>query len=79
MPGLRVLRSRALPDALQLRLEGRGGSTYALRVRTPHVVGGATGVRVAPASEGDTLVQVTFEGAADRYVRRDIALPLRRR
>ncbi|MBA3298144.1 MAG: amylo-alpha-1,6-glucosidase [Acidobacteria bacterium] len=77
--GLRVLRSRALPGALQLRLEGRGGSTYALRVRTPHVVGGATGVRVAPASEGDTLVQVTFEGAADRYVRRDIALPLRRR
>lgn len=36
--GLRVLRSRAEGGALRLLLEGRGGRTYTLRVKTQHEI-----------------------------------------
>ncbi|PYT04250.1 MAG: hypothetical protein DMF65_02535, partial [Acidobacteria bacterium] len=36
---LRVLRSHADAGALRLLLEGRGGRTYTLRLKTPFAVG----------------------------------------
>jgi hypothetical protein len=44
--GLRILRSRADGGALHLTLEGLGGRTYALGVRSPRSVGEAPGVKV---------------------------------
>ncbi|MGH9331979.1 MAG: amylo-alpha-1,6-glucosidase, partial [Vicinamibacterales bacterium] len=74
--GLRILRSRADRDALRLTLEGLGGRTYPLRVRSARRPGPTDGVRIA-ASAGDPELLVTFEGPADRYVRREIVIPLR--
>jgi hypothetical protein len=74
--GLRVLRARAEGGALHLVVEGRAGRSYPLGVRTPHRVGPAPGVEVAPSALGAHLV-VSFEGNADEYVRRSLALPLR--
>ena len=74
--GLRVLRSRADGTALRLTLEGLGGRTYELRVRTPRRVGEANGVKVIEAAGRDTQLLVTFEGPGDAYVRRELAIPL---
>jgi glycogen debranching enzyme len=74
--GLRILRSRASASTLHLSLEGLGGHSYELRVRTPHKLGETAGVKVAEAAGGDAKLTVTFEGAADTYVRRELDLPL---
>ena len=74
--GLRVLRSRPDANGLRLRLEGLGGRTYDLRVRTPRRVGEANGVRVMEVTGRDTQLLVTFEGPGDTYVRRELAIPL---
>ena len=74
--GLRVLRSRAGPDALHLRLEGRAGRDYVVRVRTPARVGDAEGVVREPGATGDVRLRIRFEGVDGAYARRDIRLPL---
>jgi hypothetical protein len=76
--GLRVLRSRAEPDALRLRLEGRAGRDYIVHVRTPARVGDAEGVVREPGATGDVRLRIRLEGAGGDYVRRDIRLPLTR-
>lgn len=73
--GLRVLRVRPGADALLLKLEGRAGRTYELEVRTPRRIESSAGVLVEPTAGGARL-RVTFEGAADGYVQRELALPL---
>ena len=76
--GLRVLRSRAEPGALRLVLEGRGGHSYSLDVRSPHAVEPTAGVKVTRTRGGHgSLLEVTFEGPIDVYARREIVLPLR--
>ncbi len=75
--GLRILRSRAEPNALRLLLEGLGGRAYDLRVRTPKRIGEAPGVTQENDGKGDYLLRVFFEGEAGIYVRREITLPLR--
>ena len=72
---VRVLRSHARADALELVVEGRGGRTYDVHVRSPHQVGSAEGVTVSPTTYGARL-RIAFEGSADRYVRRTLRLPL---
>jgi glycogen debranching enzyme len=74
--GLRVLRARAEPGALRLLVEGRGGHSYAIGVRTPHRVEGVPGVTVTPGPGGAALA-VAFDGPSRDYVRRTIVLPLR--
>jgi hypothetical protein len=76
--GLRVLRSRADRDALCLLLEGLGGRTYAVRVRTPHQIGQVDGVSVQADKDSDPLLAVSFEGPSGSYVRREVIVPLRR-
>jgi hypothetical protein len=76
--GLRILRSTAAKDQLRLLLEGRGGRSYTLFVRTPRRVGQAAGVTLKPSRGGDVQADIAFEGPSDRYVRREIVLPLTR-
>jgi hypothetical protein len=73
--GLRILRCRAEDGALRLTLEGVAGRTYDVGVRTPRRIASVPGVAVTPAARGADL-RVTFDGAAGRYVRRAIVLPL---
>ena len=52
--GLRILRSTASKGALRLVLEGRGGRSYTLFVRTPRRVGEVPGVTLTPRRAGET-------------------------
>jgi hypothetical protein len=72
--GLRVLRSRADGQALRLLLDGRGGETYTLSVRTPRAVGAAAGIEVRRRGR-DWELRIPFVG--EGYVRREVAVPLR--
>ena len=75
--GLRILRSRAEANALGLTLEGLGGRTYELRVRTPRRVGEASGVKVSSAAgSADQQLLVTFDGPPGTYVRREVIVPM---
>jgi glycogen debranching enzyme len=74
--GLRVLRSRADVAGLHLVLEGLGGRSYPLFVRSPHQLLEIAGVRVTNRSANQELV-VHFEGQADTYVRREVNIPFR--
>ncbi|HSB09148.1 MAG TPA: GH116 family glycosyl hydrolase [Blastocatellia bacterium] len=74
--GLRVLRSRAEANALGLTLEGLGGRTYELRMRTPRRVGETNGVRVIEEAGRDMKLLVSFEGPGDVHIRREIVIPL---
>ena len=76
--GLRVLRVRPDASALRLVVEGRGGRTYALRVRSPRRVQGADEVTVLPPEGRDQRIEIRFTGNADDYVRREITLGMRR-
>ncbi len=75
--GLRILRSRADGQALHLVLEGRGGQTYALRVRTDRSLGAIPGITSKKVGVRDWELGVPFEGAADAYVRRELTVSLR--
>ena len=77
--GLRILRSRADQDALHLVLEGIGGRSYALSVRTPHQLGEVSGATVETGANSATRLLVAFDGPTDTYVRRELTIPLRRR
>jgi glycogen debranching enzyme len=74
--GLRILSSRAEGSALRLRLEGLGGRSYALKVRTPCTLGSVPGVAVRRANR-EWELDVRFEGEEGVYVRRDLVLPCR--
>jgi glycogen debranching enzyme len=76
--GLRILRARADCEALHLLLEGLGGRTYAVRVRTPYQLGQTDGVVVQAGTGSDPLLTVAFEGSTDSYVRRELTIPIQR-
>lgn len=75
--GLRILRSRADQDALHLVLEGLGGRSYLLNVRTPHQIGEVSGVTKETSGSNATALLIAFDGPTDTYVRREFNLPLR--
>src|SRR6266540_571237 len=77
--GLRILRSRADRDALHLVLEGIGGQSYGLSVRTPHQLGEVSGATVETGPIPTTRLLVAFDGPPDSYVRRELTIPLRRK
>lgn len=74
--GLRLLRSRAAATALRLTVEGLGGRSYRVSVRTPKRVGETDGVTVSDSSGRDAQLTIRFAGAANKYVRRELILPL---
>ena len=74
--GLRILRSTASKGTLRLVLEGRGGRSYPLFVRTSRRIGEVPGVTLTPRRGGETQAVVAFEGPPSEYVRREIVMPL---
>jgi hypothetical protein len=73
--GLRILRARADARALRMTLEGRGGRTYVVGVRTPRRLGTADGVAISTPPGRDPELRIRFDGAPDAYVRREIVVP----
>ena len=73
--GLRVLRSRAGRDDLQLTLEGHAGRAYPLRIRTPRRAGAVSGGELRSGS-GDAELLVRFEGTGNNYVRKEVKIAL---
>jgi glycogen debranching enzyme len=75
--GLRILRSRAVLEGLRLTVEGRGGRTYEVRLRTPRRLRERLpeGVRIERPA-GDARILLTFNGPASDYVRREVLVPL---
>lgn len=74
--GLRVLRSSAGANALHLTLEGLGGRSYQLGARSRFRPGEVSGVKVIESVNRDTKLLISFEGAVDTYVRRELTIPL---
>jgi hypothetical protein len=77
--GLRILRSNAEAGALHLTLEGLGGRSYTLHVRTPYQLGEVEGATIKTDSRADTQLLVAFDGPIDTYARKEIIIPLRRK
>ncbi|HEX8282292.1 MAG TPA: GH116 family glycosyl hydrolase [Pyrinomonadaceae bacterium] len=76
---LRVLRSTAEGGALRLLLEGLGGRTYTLRLKTPHAVGTGDGFEAERVGADEYRLNVTFDPAARGYARREVVVPLDKR
>jgi hypothetical protein len=74
--GLRLLRGKAEASMLRLSLQGLGGRSYRLRVRSPRAPQAQAGVSVNAAGAGVWEVGMGFEGPADQYVARELALAL---
>jgi len=75
--GIRVLRSRADANALRLMVEGVGGRSYTLGVRSPRRLGEASGVQVTRAAGNtDQQLLITFVGPPDTYLRREVIVPM---
>jgi len=77
--GLRVLRSTAQDNGLRLLLEGRGGRTYRLFVRSPHQLAETAGVKVGKSGGPDQELLLEFKGPPDSYSRLDLTVPFARR
>jgi hypothetical protein len=74
--GLRILRARAEAGTLRLLLEGRGGHTYTLGVRSGRDLLDTTGLQIKKTADADSQLLITFDGAPERYMRREINIPL---
>ncbi|HWP44577.1 MAG TPA: GH116 family glycosyl hydrolase [Blastocatellia bacterium] len=74
--GLRILRSRADQNALRLTLEGLGGRTYRIGVRSARRLGEASGVKKVETGGRDAQLLISFEGPEGSYVRRELTIPL---
>jgi hypothetical protein len=77
--GLRILRSRAGTDGLRLLVEGRGGRSYKLFLRSPYQLGETTEVCIGKIVGSDRELVVQFAGPAETYSRRDLKLPFTRK
>ncbi len=76
---LRVLRSTAEEGALRLLLEGLGGRTYALRLKTPYAVNTNDDFDSTRVGADEYRLDITFDPAARGYTRREIVIPLNKR
>ena len=76
---LRIVSTRLDGRRYVARLEGRGGRTYRARLWMPFAVEGIEGAAVAGQDAGVMDVTVTFDGAPDVWVTRDLVVSLGRR
>jgi hypothetical protein len=74
--GLRIVRARVEARTLRLTLDGRGGREYAVSVRTRHRIASDSGMAVNQPGTGDAQLRIRFEGPAEAYTRRHIAIAL---
>jgi len=77
--GIRLLRARADANALRLVIEGLGGRSYTLRVRSPRRLGEASGVKVSSGGDTNQQLLITFDGPPGAYVRREVVIPMQTR
>jgi hypothetical protein len=75
---LRVLRSAVKLGRLRLLLEGRGGRTYTLRLKTIYVVNDGDDFKAERTGPNEYSISVTFDSANEGYVRREFVIPLER-
>jgi glycogen debranching enzyme len=73
--GIRILRAHADRQKLQLIVEGRGGRTYTVGVRTGRRLGMIDGVTVSAPPAADPQLLIRFDGEPEAYVRRAIDIP----
>ena len=73
--GLRVVKAQARKDGLFLVLEGRGGQSYDLNVKSPETFKEIEGVKVSKGTENERRLQISFAGEENSYVKREILLP----
>jgi hypothetical protein len=76
---LRVLRSHAEPGALRLLLEGRGGRSYTLHLKTPFNAGNGEGFDATRVADDEYRLTVSFPSPTEGYVRRELIIPLKKR
>ena len=77
--GLRILRSTAEGGTLRLLLEGRGGRTYTLRLKTPYAVNTGEDFDATRISADEYRINVSFDSSAEGYQRRELRIPLTKR
>ncbi|HKA23317.1 MAG TPA: GH116 family glycosyl hydrolase [Blastocatellia bacterium] len=77
--GIRVLRASADASALRLLVEGLGGREYKLGVRTSRRLGDVAGVRISSPGNNRQQLQISFAGSPDKYVRREVLIPMQSR
>ena len=75
--GVRILRSRADARALRLLVEGRGGRSYDLFLRTPRQAGAVEGATLVREGGRDPILRVGFDGPDGAYARREVVVSLR--
>ncbi len=73
--GLRVVKAQARKDGLFLVLEGRGGRSYDLNVKSPKTFKEIEGVKVSTGTQNERRLQISFAGEGNSYVKREILLP----
>ena len=74
--GLRIIRSQAKADGLNLVLEGRAGHSYQLNIRSPKFLKDIEIIaNTLPTMEQKLKVQ--FDGEKDTYIKREIFLPFK--
>lgn len=76
--GLRIIHSLADENGLRLVLEGLGGRSYSLGVRTPYQLSEVSGATVKTDGPANQQLRIAFAGPPDTYVRRELTVPLER-
>ena len=74
-PSLRAPGSGA--RALRLLVEGRGGRSYDLFLRTPRQAGAVEGATLVREGGRDPILRVGFDGPDGAYARREVVVSLR--
>ncbi len=73
--GLRVVKAQTRKDGLFLVLEGRGGQSYDLNVKSPQTFKEIEGVKISPGTKNVRRLQISFVSEENSYVKREILLP----
>jgi glycogen debranching enzyme len=76
---LRILRSNVSEGSLHLLLEGRGGRTYALRLKTPYAVTTGEDFDATRTSADEYCINISFDPSVEGYARREVVIPLAKR
>ena len=73
--GLRIIKSEARENALNLVLEGLGERDYELNVRSPHQFQAVEGVQIKQTAACNAQLLVSFKGSLGKYQKREILIP----
>ena len=74
--GIRILRSTASPDGLELVVEGRSGQRYDLALRTSRSPRAIDGTSIEAGGDDRYRLSIQFDGSDGVYERRTFTIPL---